>query len=123
MGEKLKICDFSILIWDRILEHLKTRFYKFNGPARFEFFSVRHHVVAVRLLSGQSRLEDAARAHEGAPKKRAGRGPVPGKAPSRRTCVAPRAPVASAARRRRAPVQRVQRHGIVLHQGRHPGGH
>lgn len=102
---------------------IKTRLYKFNVPAHFAFFSVRHHVVAVRLLSGQSRFEDAARAHEGAPKERTGRGPVSRKAPARGQCAAPRAPVASAARRRHAPVQRIQRHGVVLHQGRHPGGY
>lgn len=110
----------SKTLLDRVI---KTRLCKFNVPARFAFFSVRHYVVAVRLLSSQPRLEDAARAHEGAPKKRAGRGPVPGKAPARGQCAAPRAPVASAARCRHTPVQRVQRHGVVLHQGWHPRGH
>lgn len=128
--EKLKICNFSRLIWDRTEQsktHLdlviKTRLYKVNILARFAFFSVWNHVVAIWLLSGQPRPEDAACAHEGAPKERACRGPIPGTAPARGQCAASWASVSSAARRRHAPMQRVQRHGVVLHQRWHPGGH
>lgn len=84
---------------------------------------MRCHVVAVRLLPGQPRSENAARAHERAPEKRAGRRPVFGTASARGESLAPRPTVTPPTQGGRKPVQRFQWHGVVLHQRRFTGSH
>lgn len=81
--------------------------------------SVRYHVIAFRLLSGQPRPENPARAHERAHEERISRGQVLGTTSSRRTSDSPRPAVASPTQDSSESGQWFQRHVVVLHQRRY----
>lgn len=85
--------------------------------------SVRYHVVAFRLLPGQPRFEDFARAHAGTHEKRICRGPVSGETCPRRASLASRFAVTPPTQGGHSSVQRFQRHGVVLHQRRFKRSH
>jgi len=85
--------------------------------------SVRKRTVDFRLLHGQPRAEDAARAHGTAHEECHGGGRVLGIAPESAQSQLHGTAKSFATRNHRKTVYRPQRHSIVLHQRRHRSEH